>query len=59
MRVRTKRHICAYVAMAGFLFTYGSVGYVELGGDFTRGVTQAVIGLVIGVAAIYKSGYWK
>ena len=60
MTIRTKRRICAAISLLGFLTLLGSVGGLDIGSlPLGKGITLAVIGLVVFAAAGYKGGYFK
>lgn len=60
MKVKTKRKICAIVALIGFLLMYGTAGASDLDViPFSQIIWQMIIGMVLCFGGLYKGGYLR
>ena len=60
MKVKTKRKICAIVAIIGFLLMYGTAGASDLDAiSFSQVIWQMIIGMALCFGGLYKGGYLR
>jgi hypothetical protein len=60
MKVRTKRHICAAVAAAGFVLALGVIGGIEhMGAPLGRGLITSLALLAVSAGAMWKGGWLR
>ena len=58
MKVKTKRKICAAIALIAFFFVYGTAGASDLDAiPMKQIIWQLIVGNAVMLAALYKGGY--